>query len=248
LLLQPIVPISHVQAAVMPLLMLLTLPLIASQRTLYPTAEQLEIARKARSTKVYVYKFSDADIQPPLASFAHDSRSCTACRLPNSLDPCNNGLGKLSRSSPHSSALQGNVWRNHNSGYWVAPIMHAALEGSRRATNDPEKAGVFFIPFYTQQICRHQALHQISTCGLDFQKHKQPRNLWNWMLKQPSFLKSDGSDHFIVFAEIYNNFVNKVRALLLFIIGFFGSWNSRHYWSTCGGTGDCERWCSRWRT
>lgn len=208
------------QVAVKPLLVLLLLPLVAAQRTLYPTAEQLEIARKARSTKVYVYEFGHADLQPPLATFAHDSRSCTACRLPN-VDPCNNGLGKLSRNSPYSSALQGNVWRNHNSGYWVAPVMHAALEGSGRTTQDPKEAGVFFIPFYTQQICRHEALKRINECQLDFGQHKQPRNLWKWMLKQPSFLKSDGSDHFIVFAEIYNNFVNKVWAQPLFVIGLW---------------------------
>jgi hypothetical protein len=55
-------------------------------------------------------------------------------------------------------------------------------------------------------------------CGVDYKKYADISAVWRWLAQQPSFLQSDGSDHF-VFAELPINYLHRFVRLPLALIG-----------------------------
>jgi hypothetical protein len=51
-------------------------------------------------------------------------------------------------------------------------------------------------------------------CGLDFPEHHNITGMWEWLLQQPAFARSNGSDHFLVIEAAYSHLKNfNVRPL-----------------------------------
>lgn len=168
------------------------------------TPELTAIARHARAVRVFVYDLP-SKLHPSLETFAPDSQLCRKSGTASAwhtfgIDLCNHGHGvAVIGSSPLAAAYQGNVWSNHEGGHAIAPIMHARLATSARREHNPVKAHTFFIPFYTRQITKaHKFYGHYMQYGVDFSEYQDYAAFWAWMLEQPSFQNSDGSDHFMV--------------------------------------------------
>jgi hypothetical protein len=47
-------------------------------------------------------------------------------------------------------------------------------------------------------LAYHNAMAPFEKCGIDHGRHHNITGMWRWLLQQPSFRDSDGSDHFIM--------------------------------------------------
>jgi hypothetical protein len=65
--------------------------------------------------------------------------------------------------------------------------------------DNPDEADVFFIPIRHIDVCLayHNAMAAFAKCGIDHGEHHDLPGMWRWLLQQPSFRDSDGSDHFL---------------------------------------------------
>ena len=100
-----------------------------------------------------------------------------------------------------SVRLQGNYWGNHGGGEDIAAIVHARLEKSYRRVSQPEDAHLKFIPLQTRNMCfagDNYTLTEFEGCGINFQASMNLPGMWKWLLSQPSFVNSNGSDHFMI--------------------------------------------------
>jgi hypothetical protein len=179
---------------------------------LAPTRAQLCVAAASRRVRVYAYDLAAAGVQPPLAATAAGSRACacghhfTYADSIAPLDLCNHGLGKLYRPR-FAAPYQGVYWGNHDLGGSLATAMHARLQASDRRVTDPARADLFFIPLESRHTCAtstgfrgDEARGYFERCGYDYRDRAQRTipDMWKWLLTQPSFRDSDGSDHFVI--------------------------------------------------
>jgi hypothetical protein len=184
--------------------------LLAGNDTRFPSPAALRVARASRQVRVHTYDIAGAGVQPPL-SWASPLSSPCATRHDNRifsmpLDLCNEGLGKLYERT-FAAPYQGAYWGNHNLGGSLATTMHARLRFSYRAVASPAEAHLHFIPLESKLTCQTNSGWGNDTrrdflrkCGYDF-RGAQTRtipDMWKWLLTQPSFQRSDGSDHFII--------------------------------------------------
>ena len=122
--------------------------------------------------------------------------------------------------------MQGNYWGNHAGGESLALMLQGRLASSPRVTTDPSQAHLKFIPLHTRNVCsRHYITGKrnvtafYETCGLQYEGRNALPDLWHWLLKQPSFAESDGSDHFIVIEPPLNHLdIDVRRALCLLLV------------------------------
>ena len=107
--------------------------------------------------------------------------------------------GKVHRRK-FAFAYQGNYWGNHHGGETVAALLAARLQNSTRTTRDASAADVFFIPLSTRNslVAQMAVRPWRKNCGVDFISGRNITRMWRWLLEQPSFQESDGSDHFLV--------------------------------------------------
>ena len=128
---------------------------------------------------------------------------------------CNAGNSQYGRVHRRNFAFayQGNYWGNHHGGETVAALLAARLQNSTRTTRDASAADMFFIPFSTRNsLVREEAVsYWRDDCGIDFYSGRNITRFWRWMLAQPSFNSSDGSDHFLVI-EPPKNHMKMVRS------------------------------------
>ena len=119
------------------------------------------------------------------------------CRLGSGAG--NNQYGKAHRRK-FAFAYQGTYWGNHHGGETVAALVASRLQNSIRATADASAADVFFIPFSTRNSCvlEDAVKHWRDKCGVDFISGRNTTRLWTWLLAQPSFKNSNGSDHVLI--------------------------------------------------
>jgi hypothetical protein len=75
----------------------------------------------------------------------------------------------------------------------------------------PEEADVLFVPLHTRNVCNAYPRSIWRKCGIDYHKHKDLPGMWRWLLQQPSFAASNGSDHFIITEPPYNHMEEAVR-------------------------------------
>ena len=171
-----------------------------------PSTRDLALAQESRSIKVYVYDFEEAGFALPLN--ASDAYS-TACTCGASVighgtapDPCNNGLGRL-HSRTFATAYQGNYWGNFRGGQDNSKVARARLQTGYRRVFDPNEAHLFYLPLEVYDVCQadkrsFRDFHK--GCGLPFRDltvtHDFPA-MWRWLLAQPAFAQSDGTDHFL---------------------------------------------------
>ena len=88
---------------------------------------------------------------------------------------------------------------NHYGGEAVSTVVEARLRYGPRATSDAQRADIFFIPWRTRNMCvQKSAVDGFKRCGVDFLQGRNVPGMWRWMLQQPSFQASDGSDHFLI--------------------------------------------------
>jgi hypothetical protein len=176
----------------------------------FPSPAALRIARASRKVRVHTYDIAAAGVQPPLSWASPVSTPCETRHdngifsLP--LDLCNEGLGKLYERT-FAAPYQGVYWGNHDLGGSLATTMQARLQASYRAVASPEQAHLHFIPLESKLTCQTNSgwgndtrRAFLQTCGFDF-RDAQTRtipDMWKWLLKQPSFQRSNGSDHFII--------------------------------------------------
>jgi Exostosin family len=126
-------------------------------------------------------------------------------------------LGKL-YSTAFAQSYQGNYWGNHRMGLDIGKVMRARMHASYRRVDKPEEADLFFIPLDAYDTCyaRSQQVQTVNQeCGINYTSYGAVPNMWRWLLKQPSFQKSDGSDHFVFAEQPLPYLKRKVRRPLL---------------------------------
>jgi hypothetical protein len=173
-----------------------------------------QISATARAAKIFIYDLGVAGLQPPLDALSANSSTCQSCPPAQYkggmlIDMCNNAYGKP-LTKPFASFFQGTAWSNHDGGFSIAPMVHARLAAGKRAVADPQDASLFFIPLYARQICRADAYTAMAQCGLDFSRYADPGPLWRWLLEQPAFRQSSGSDHFMILSQTLSGFMRRV--------------------------------------
>lgn len=111
-----------------------------------------------------------------------------------------------------AAAYQGNFWVNHHGGEGGSTVIEARLRFGNRNERYPEKADVFYIPFMSRNMCVNYGGKPFRDCGLvDFVKMRNVTGMWRWLLEQPHFLQSDGSDHFLVIEPPWHHMDRRVR-------------------------------------
>jgi hypothetical protein len=167
---------------------------------------------------VFIYDLSAAGVQPAVSALSATSKAClTPHDVTLSLvgaktfpvDMCNGGLGKLYR--PRCAHAYGGVcWGNHYGGGATATVLEARLRRSNRRVTKPSKAHLFFIPLECRVTCQtgtgwlgDPLRPWFQSLGYDYrpQQTRSIPDMWKWLLTQPGFRDSDGSDHFIVNQE-----------------------------------------------
>ena len=94
-------------------------------------------------------------------------------------------------------------------------MMHARMQNSYRKVTDPEQADLFLIPLAAYDTCyaRPGVSEEDRNCDRSYSDYRFVKNVWRWLAEQPSFQRSDGSDHF-VFAEFPLPYLDhKVRSV-----------------------------------
>ena len=89
--------------------------------------------------------------------------------------------------------------------------------GSGCRVEDPAQADVFFIPIRNTDVCLSHGniMAAFERCGIDHGDHHNLPGMWRWLLQQPTFRDSDGSNHFMFsdapFAHLKNGNVRRLR-------------------------------------
>jgi hypothetical protein len=90
----------------------------------------------------------------------------------------------------------------------VASVVHARLHDSPRRVKDAKDAHLHFVPLHTRNVCSavapwgKGAQKYFAKCGLNYSQPRNITDMWKWMLQQPSFQASDGSDHFMMIEPV----------------------------------------------
>ena len=124
---------------------------------------------------------------------------------------------------------------------------------------DPKEADLFFIPLRHVDVCQwyENALAPFEECGLVHGPHNIT-GMWQWLMQQPSFSESDGSDHFLFMEyQLSSVWIHNVRSKLL-CAAMHNTCNSIVKWIAirwCACDCPCKsRWacttrvsCTRWQ-
>lgn len=113
-----------------------------------------------------------------------------------------------------AAAYQGNFWANHHGGESHSTVMQARLRLGGRDERDPAKAHLFFVPFMTRNMCIAWGVRVFRQCDAgEPPAMRDVAGMWRWLLAQPQFASSDGSDHFMVIEPPWDHFERVVRRL-----------------------------------
>ena len=88
---------------------------------------------------------------------------------------------------------------------------------------NPDEADLLYIPIHQRNMCSasawstHSAAYFAQQCGIDYLAVKDVPGMWRWLLQQPSFLRSNGSDHFIITEQPYSHMQHYVRVYAAFV-------------------------------
>ena len=86
---------------------------------------------------------------------------------------------------------------------------------SPRRVSRAAKAHLKLIPMHTRNVCfagdHRGTMDPFQDCGIDYEAGKDLPGMWRWLLAQPSFSQSNGSDHFIVIDPPYTHLQTRVR-------------------------------------
>ena len=150
----------------------------------------------ALNGSVYVYDLAGAGFFPSMDDMRPNGPFCEVNSQCNRhcKDLCAYSFGWPQTNSSFMASYQGVLWGGRE-GRSAAIKVHRRLMSSELRTSDPSRARMFFIPLYLAQTI-HRSIWDLPPVFPE-----GPRNvtaLWRWMLTQPSFASSDGSDHFVV--------------------------------------------------
>jgi hypothetical protein len=153
-----------------------------------------EVRKLTKNIKVFTYDLAGHGLMPPLETFSMQNPDCQQCagvRFPQWTE-CNYGFG-IPKRATIAADYQGLLWHGHED---VAVHTHHQLTHSPFATTNATEAQLFFIPIYVllfdnSRLCERVQLAEYSNFG----------RLWTWIRAQPSYRKSNGTDHFMMVAH-----------------------------------------------
>jgi hypothetical protein len=148
-----------------------------------------------KDVKVFTYDLAGQGLMPPLESFSMQNPACEECvnvSYPRWTD-CNYGYG-VPEASPLATTHHGFLWRG---AFDNAVHTHYRLTHSSFTTTNSSEAQLFFIPVYPYLVT-YTDPNPGGYCGPSLHGYKNFTGMWTWLRNQPSYQRSNGSDHFIM--------------------------------------------------